>query len=187
MKRESEKTQHSAISDEPDACCYADHRELNGERRARRRGGEVWTPVWIESSTHRSGRSTRRCERSWLPWKKEKKKKPWSNENSTGIPSDLLILEAWLSQRDSASFITFSVSMCMCAIEQRNSLLIGTGRLLPTVGQLQKAVTIEKEAEQWFLLLHSIQQRKAHYEGNSYSSKCSHYINFNRSQRKLMH
>lgn len=157
--------------------------------REEREGGEAKYGRQFESNPPLTGQADRQdaVREADCHGKKRKKKNPWSNENSTGIPSDLLILEAWLSQRDSASFITFSVSMCMCAIEQRNSLLIGTGRLLPTVGQLQKAVTIEKEAEQWFLLLHSIQQRKAHYEGNSYSSKCSHYINFNRSQRKLMH
>lgn len=32
---------HSAISDEPGACCYADHREGDGERREEERGGQI--------------------------------------------------------------------------------------------------------------------------------------------------
>ena len=30
------ETDHSAISDEPDACCYADHREGNGKEEGER-------------------------------------------------------------------------------------------------------------------------------------------------------
>ena len=57
QKRETQEegvreTDHSASSDEPDACCYADHRKGNGKRREREcrvetsgGGGEVWTPT----------------------------------------------------------------------------------------------------------------------------------------------
>lgn len=48
------ETHHSAISDEPDACCYADRSQGNGKRReprAGRRGGEARTPAPIEFSS----------------------------------------------------------------------------------------------------------------------------------------
>lgn len=52
-------THHSASSDEPDACCYADRRAQTGKRRerveARRKGGKVWPPASSEFSSLRSG------------------------------------------------------------------------------------------------------------------------------------
>lgn len=52
-------THHSASSDEPDACCYADRRVQNGKRRerveGRRKGGKVWPPASSAFSSLRSG------------------------------------------------------------------------------------------------------------------------------------
>lgn len=62
---------HRAISDEPDACCYADHREGNREggrekEKVERRGKRMDTSsIWISSL--RSGWSTGK----WSLWKEE--------------------------------------------------------------------------------------------------------------------
>lgn len=124
------ETDHSAFSDEPDACCYADHREGNGKRREREsrvetsRGGKVWTPAWIEFSSLRSGWST--GERSL--WKEQnamecleedqgrKKARSWGGGKGPIFTFlTLLISDASLSQHDSASFITFRVCLCVRA------------------------------------------------------------------------
>lgn len=59
---------------------------------------------------------------------------------------------------------------------ETNSLLIGTERVLPTVGQLEKFVTREMEAEQWVLAsLFKAAQKELIIErggGNSYRGKC---------------
>lgn len=55
----------------------------------------------------------------------------------------LLISDASLSQHDSASFIQCVCLWLICT----EILLIGTVHFLPTVGQLEKSVTKEKEAE----------------------------------------
>lgn len=86
QKRETQgegvrETDHSAFSDEPDACCYADHREGNGKRRESERGrgsvehrdeGEAKYGRQLELNPPLSGQGDRqangRCERSRMPW-----------------------------------------------------------------------------------------------------------------------
>lgn len=128
-ERESEKTDHSAVSDEPDACCYADHgegkwRERRVERaESRRRGGEAWTPAPIEFSLSQvrliDGRAAA-VKRSGMPRKER------GNPCSPSLT--LLVFRRFaVSLRDSGPFINIQ-SVCVCVCVQSINVCVSVAR-----------------------------------------------------------
>lgn len=82
-------TDHSAISDEPDACCYADRREENRKRkRKRERSGEAKCGHQLGLNSPLTGQSDRqargRCERSRVPWNASRRMKNWRKKKKRG-------------------------------------------------------------------------------------------------------
>lgn len=53
------------------------------------------------------------------------------------------VSDAGLSRRDSGSFMAFTACRASARETETNSLLIGSERLLPTVGQREKSATRE--------------------------------------------
>lgn len=121
-------TDHSPSSDEPDACCYADHREGNGKRRQRekeREGREAKYGRQLELNPPLPGqggrRASGRCDRSRMPRNASRRiREGGSLALSVGVQGTgihllhLLISDPSLSQHDSASFITFRERVCVC-------------------------------------------------------------------------
>lgn len=189
--REAEKRQHGGRASQRNTpqcllwrawrllLCRPESWKEEEEGAEQRERGEAKYGCQLELNSPLAGQGDRQAgghtESSRTPWnvltKIREEESLAGGGDRTGIHLlNLLISGTSLSQHDSASFITFKVCtlLCVCVLggliwTETNSLLIGTVHFLPTVGQLEKSVTREMEAEQWFLPLYSTLHWKAHY------------------------
>lgn len=132
IETQADRGEKKATSDEADACCYADHKEGNGKRRAREKQGRQKKYVrQIELNPPLSGRvmdgpagAVKGSELHGTPRRRIRRKRRRRVQNPTGIHLlNLLISDAALSQRDSAPFITFTVCVCVGGLFEQKQIL----------------------------------------------------------------